>query len=284
MGAGVSPVVRARRLAAELRRLRAQSGRTIEEVAERLECSAAKVSRIENGLVGVRIQDARALLELYGVDGARLGELLELARQARGRGWWLPYADVVAEGYGQVIGLEDEASSIARLETRVVPGLLQTGGYAEALFSAPRDVPPDVVDRRVRLRMERQKILDRADPPRLDAILDEAVLRRRVGGRAVMAGQCARLAELARRPAVSLRVLPLESETHQAVGFSFTVFGFDDPGDPKVVYEEGFDGVILHQSAELVGRYTAAFEQARGCALGEAESLEFLIGLAEGPA
>jgi len=283
MGAGVSPVVRGRRLAAELRRLRAQSGRTIEDVAEHLECSAAKVSRIENGLVGVRIQDARALLLLYGVDGERLDELLELARQARGRGWWLPYVDVAAEGFGRVVGLEDEASSIDRLETRLVPGLLQTKLYAEALFSASRDIPPDVTERRVRLRMEGQKILYRGRPPRLNAILDEAVLRRRVGSRAVMAHQCTHLIAMARRPAISLRVLPLESETHQAVGFSFTVFGFEDPGDPKVVYEEAFHGVVLHDSAELVGRYTAALEQARGCALSEAESLDFLACLAERP-
>lgn len=283
MGAGVSPVVRGRRLAAELRRLRMSSGRTIEDVAEHLECSAAKVSRIENGLVGVRIQDARALLQLYGVDGQRLDELLELARQARGRGWWLPYVDVVADGYGQVVGLEDEASSIDRLETRLIPGLLQTKLYAEALFSAPRDIPPDVVERRVRLRMERQKILYRVRPPQLNAILDEAVLRRQVGSPAVMAHQCTHLLALARRPAISLRVLPLDSETHQAVGFSFTVFGFKDPGDPKVVYEEAFHGVMLHDSVELVGRYIAALDQARGCALGEAASLEFLAGLAEQP-
>jgi transcriptional regulator with XRE-family HTH domain len=284
MAGGVSPVVRGRRLAAVLRGLRTESGRTIEEVAARLECSAAKISRIENGLVGVRIQDARELLDLYQVHGERREELLELVRQARGRGWWLPYADVVSEGYDRVLGFEDEATVIQLLETRLIPGLLQTERYATALFAAPHDVSADVQERRIRLRMERQKILEREQPPLLDVLLDEAALRRRIGTAEVMAEQCGHLTGLARRPNVSLRVLPLDGETHQAAGFAFTVFGFADPGDPKVVYEELYKGTVWQESAELVGRYTAAFDQARGCALGEAQSLAFLADLAKRPA
>ena len=179
MTGAVSPVVRARRLAALLRQLRAAAGFTVEEVARHLECSAAKVSRIENGLVGVRIQDARELLELYRVPGPRRDEILALVRQARGRGWWFPYADVMPPGYERVVGFEDEAASIWSIESRLVPGLLQTREYAAELFGSRRDVDPAVVERRLELRMERQKVLHREQPVQLRSVLDEAVLRRR---------------------------------------------------------------------------------------------------------
>jgi transcriptional regulator with XRE-family HTH domain len=270
-------------LAAILRRLRSDSGRTIEDVAAHLECSAAKVSRIENGLVGVRIQDARELLDLYGVHGERREEILELVRQARGRGWWLPYADVMSEGFERVLGFEDEATVMLLLETRLIPGLLQTENYATALFAATPDFSGEAQERRLHLRMERQKLLERAQPPVLDVLLDEAALRRRVGTAQVMAEQCGHLIGLAGRPNISLRVLPLDGETHQAAGFAFTIFGFADPGDPKVVYEELYKSTVWQESAESVGRYTAAFDQARGCALGEAESLAFLADLARRP-
>ena len=185
----ISPVVRSRRLAAALRGLRVASDRTIEEVAMHLECSAAKVSRIENGLVTVRIQDARDLLDLYGIRGADRESLLDLVRQAKGRGWWHPYIDLMADGFDRVIGFEAEAAVIRMLEARLVPGLLQTRDYATALMSSRRDVPTATVERLVRLRMERQTVLRRDDPPRFHLILDEAALRRRVGTSALMRQQ-----------------------------------------------------------------------------------------------
>jgi transcriptional regulator with XRE-family HTH domain len=276
----VSPVVRGRRLAATLRRLRADSGRTVEDVALHLECSAAKVSRMENGLVGIRIQDARDLMDLYEVTGAKREQILALVRQARGRGWWVPFADVMPEGFDRMIGLEDEAAGVWMLQADLVPGLLQTERYARALMSSPADVPLDVVERRVQLRMERQRLLERQDPPALRILLDEAVLLRQVGGAEVMAEQYRRLVADARRPAVSLRVLPFSSATHQATGLSYIIFDFADPADPKVVYEELFSGSVLRESVELVGRYIAGFEHARGCALSEEKSLEELEHLA----
>lgn len=279
MAGAVSPVVRGRRLAAVLRRLRAESGRTVEEVAVHLECSAAKISRIENGLVGVRIQDARELLDLYGVAGGRRGEILELVRQARARGWWFPYADVMTEGFDQVLGYEDEAASILQLETRLVPGLLQTEDYAATLLDSRRDVPVDVVERRLELRMARRQVLTRPDPAQQRVLLDEAVLLRRVGSAAVMDAQYRRLIAVGGAANVALRILPLAGETHPAIGFSFTVYGFSDPADPKIVFEEAFERTVLHERVEDTARYITAFEQAWSCAWSEADSLGYLARL-----
>lgn len=282
MAGGVSPVVRGRRLAAILRRLRADSGRTVEEVAVHLECSAAKVSRIENGLVGVRIQDARELLDLYDVTGGRREEILELVRQARGRGWWFPYADVLTEGFDQVLAYEDEAVSVWRLEARLVPGILQTEDYAAALLNARRDTPIDVVERRLELRMLRRQILTRPDPVELRVVLDEAVLLRRVGSAAVMDGQYRQLIAATGAANVALRILPLAGETHPAIGFSFTVFGFSDPADPRIVFEEAFDRTVLHERVEQTARYITGFEQAWSRAWSETESLAYLARLVAG--
>jgi transcriptional regulator with XRE-family HTH domain len=281
MSDGLSPVIRGRRLASALRRLRLASGRTVEEVALHLECSAAKISRIENNLVTVRIQDARDLLDLYGVQDDERERLLSLVRDARKRAWWFPYADLLAEGFDKFIVFEEEAADIWMLEARLVPGLFQTEQYAAALMGSRRDVRPETVERLVRLRIDRQKVLTRRDPPAMHVLLDEAALRRRVGPSDVMAGQYKRLVSEAGAQNISLRILPLDAEPHQAPGFSFTVFGFADPADPRIVFEEVLEGTVFHESAEKAGRFMAAFEQARGCAWDEAASVRFLTQLAE---
>jgi transcriptional regulator with XRE-family HTH domain len=278
----VSPVVRGRRLAAALRGLRLASGRTIEEVAVHLECSAAKISRIENGLVNVRIQDARELLDLYGVQSADREDLLDLVRQAKGRGWWHPYADLMADGFDRVIGFEAEATTIRMLDARLIPGLLQTRQYATALMSSRRDVSAATIERLVRLRMERQSVLHRADAPWFHLLLDEAALRRRIGPPSVMRHQYSRLIDEAGTAALTLQVLPLTAEPHQAPGYSFTIFGFGDPADPEVVFEERLEGTSFEESVETVGRYRVAFEHAASCALDPAASLDFLAEIAEG--
>lgn len=281
MAERVSPLVRSRRLAAALRHLRTASGRTVEEVAVYLECSAAKVSRMENGLVTVRIQDARDLLDFYGVAAAEREHILELVRQARGRAWWHPYTDLMAEGFDRYLGFEEEAVAIWTMEARIVPGLLQTEAYITALSSSRRDTSAEALDRLVRLRLLRQQILSRPDAPRLHLLLDEAALRRRIGSPALMAEQHRHLIDAVRTKNVRLRVIPLDAQVHQAPGYSFTVFGFADPADPKVVFEELLEGTVFFETAEKAGRYTAAFEQAQAAALTEAASLRFLAELAE---
>jgi transcriptional regulator with XRE-family HTH domain len=277
----VSPLVRGRRLAAALRRLRLESGLTIEDVAVHLECSAAKISRIENGLVTVRIQDARDLVDLYGVRSPDREGLLDLVRQARGRAWWHPYADLTADGFDRVIGYEAEAARIRMLEARLVPGLLQTEEYATALMSSRRDVPPETVERLVRLRMERQSVLRRADPPAFHLLIDEAALLRRTAPSAVMRRQYRRLLDEAGSAALTLQVVPLAAGSHQAPGYSFTIFGFGDPADPEVVFEELLEGSSFHESVETVGRYRFAFDHAASCALDRSASMDFLARIAE---
>ncbi|HEV2634571.1 MAG TPA: helix-turn-helix transcriptional regulator [Actinocrinis sp.] len=281
MAGGISPLVRGRRLAAILRQLRTASGKTAEEVALHLECSAAKVSRIENGLVGVRIQDARELLDLYGVQGEQRDEILDLVRQARAREWWHPYADIIGTEFARALGFEDEASTIWMLESRFIPGLLQTEDYVTAMLSTRRDQPIEVIERGTRLRMTRQQILSRPEPVTFNVLLDQAALLRRIGPAEMMAGQYRRLVQDAQAPNIRIRVLPLDTAGHQAPGGSFTILAFPDPADPKVVLEYTLENALLYETAEYAGRYTAAYEQAQTCAWDESRSLKYLRQLAE---
>lgn len=271
--------MRRRRLAAELQRLRTASHRTLEEVASYLECSQAKISRIENGQVTVRIQDARDLLDLYGVDGERREALLHMVRQARGKGWWSPYTDLLDEGAQTLLSLEDEASAILIYETNLVTALLQTRSYAWELLSAWNDIRLDLVQRRVELKMARQHVLGRPDAPRLHVVLDESSLRRTVGTPEVMCEQYLRLAAVADQPSVTLRVLPFDAGSHQAMGFPFQIFEFAGD-DPHIVFVELLSGSQCFESAEEVGRYRAAFTQVSDRALDTAESRRFIDYLA----
>jgi transcriptional regulator with XRE-family HTH domain len=272
--------MRRRRLAAELHRLRAASHLTLEEVADHLECSPAKISRIENGQVAVRIQDARELLDLYEVDEQQREPLLQMVRQARGKGWWSDYGDVLDESGQTLLSLEDEASSILVYETNFVTPLLQTRRYAWELISSRTDARLDLVQRIVDLRMARQGILDRANAPRLTVVLDEAALRRTVSTRDVMWEQCERLIEAAEQPCVSLRVLPFGAGAYQAMGFPFQIFEFVDD-DPQLVYVELLSRGQVLESAEEVGRYRAAFNQVHERALSPEGSRNFLGELAK---
>ncbi|MEY9906013.1 transcriptional regulator with XRE-family HTH domain [Catenulispora sp. MAP12-49] len=281
MAGGRSPVMRRRRLAAELQRLRLASGRTLEEVAAYLECSPAKVSRIENGQVAVRIQDARELLELYRVDGDRREDLLQMVRQARGRGWWSDHADVLEPGAETLLSLEDEAAGVFIYETNLVTALLQTPRYAFELFSSWTDVPLDRIRRQVEVTEERQRVLERANAPELSVVLDESCLHRVLGGAEVMREQYQRLVSVAGRPGVDLRILPFAAGPHQAMGFGFHIFQFTGD-DPAIVHIERLYAADFLEGAEEVGRYQAAFHQARERALSPERSLALLEGLAAG--
>lgn len=270
--------MRRRRLAAELHRLRAASRLTLEEVADHLECSPAKVSRIENGQVAVRIQDARELLELYDVDDEQREPLLQMVRQARGKGWWSDYADLLDEGGQTLLSLEDEASAILVYETNLITALLQTRRYAWELISSRTDSRLDLVRRTVDLRMARQQILDRPNAPRLSVVLDEASLRRAVSSRDVMCEQYELLADTANRPNISLRVLLFGAGAHQAMGFPFQIFEFAGD-DPHLVSVELLSRREVLESAEEVGRYRAAYNQVYERALPPEESRNFLVNM-----
>lgn len=277
MGDDSSPAVGRRRLAYELRRLRLARGHTIQEVADHLECSPGKVSRIETGVVGAQVRDVRDVLDLYGVVGDERERLMGLVRTARRRGWWHDYARVLPADSVRFLGLEDGASTIDIHSCGLVPGLLQTRDYAAAVVGAATTDSPEVVERRLQLRLRRQALLDRDTPPVLDVVLHEAALVAQVGGPDVLAAQLVRLAEVARRPRVTIRVLPLTAGAHLAAGVSFTVFGFGESGDPPTAHIEQLTGNSYPQGEDEVAVYTAAFADARSAALGPDDSRE-LIG------
>jgi transcriptional regulator with XRE-family HTH domain len=280
-----SATVRNRRLAAELRRLRESGDFTGDDVAERLGWSASKVSRLENARQAPRFADVRRLLDLYGVEGAYREQLLQLARDAVRRGWWEAFSDALPEPYASYIGLEIEAEELWQWETQVVPGLLQTEAYAQAVEQRSHStevIPPSRVDARVEARLERQSVLTREAPLRLSVVLDEALLLRRYGGAAVMAEQMRHLQELADLPNLTLQVLPLDGPHPIATG-SFTLLQFPLVGGIKfhdVVYIEHLNGCSYLEEETETYRHRLSFERLRAEALGPAESLERISRIA----
>ena len=228
-----------RRLAAELRRLRGISSKTLEEVADHLECSPAKISRIENYHVAVRIQDARELLDLYDVAGDDREALLQMVRAARRKGWWSPFGDILDEGTENLLSLEEDAAAIRIYDNSVVSPLLQTADYTRVFLRSWTDHGADV-ERRTELFQKRQHILGTDDAPQLSVVLDEAALRRPVGGPGVMRDQLHKIVAECDRPFMEVRVIPFAKGPYQAMGFPFQIFEFT--GDPRVVYVEMFEG------------------------------------------
>ena len=261
-----TPTGRRRRLGAELRRLREEAGLTIDRVAEALECSPSKVSRIETGQVSATPRDVRDMLELYRVDDARREAMVRIAREARQRGWWQKFVDV-PDGVPAYVGLETAATSIDIYMSLIVPALLQTADYAKAVIGAVRpDLPPAELDRRVELRLRRQGLLDQERPPALRVLLDDTVVWRPVGGPEVMATQRRRLLEDAQRPSVTLQILPLEAGAHAGMDGPFTIFGFPAPERDVVALDSAADALYL-ESPEDLRRYRRVFERLLPAAL-----------------
>jgi transcriptional regulator with XRE-family HTH domain len=261
-----TPTGRRRRLGAELRRLREEAGLTIDRVAEALECSPSKVSRIETGQVSATPRDVRDMLALYRVDDAQREAMVRVAREARQRGWWQTFVDV-PDGVPAYVGLETAATSIDIYMSLIVPALLQTADYARAVIGAVRpDLPPAEIDRRVELRLRRQALLDQERPPALRVLLDDTVVRRPVGGPEVMATQRRRLLEDAERPSVTLQVLPLKAGAHAGMDGPFTIFGFPAPERDVVALDSAADALYL-ESPEDLRRYRRVFERLLPAAL-----------------
>ncbi len=275
MSRGPSPTVRRRRLAARLRELRENANLTIDEVGDRLECSASKISRIETGHVGVTPRDVRDMLEVYGVDDDERDALVQLAREARKKGWWHAYNEVFT---GAFVGLESDASFLHTHQALLVPGLLQTEAYTRAVIRAIRpDIGEADVDLRVRGRLSRQKLLtDEPNPPEYWAVLDQAVVERMVGGPEIMREQLKRLVELASLPHVTLQVVPFSAGAHAGMDGPFLILGFPEQADPDVVYVEySTSGVYLEQP-EDVHRYTLIFDHLRAAALKPDDTVELV--------
>ncbi|MEV5746990.1 helix-turn-helix transcriptional regulator [Actinoallomurus sp. NPDC052308] len=277
---GLSPTVRRRRVAAEMRELRRTSGMSAADVAAALGWSESKVLYIESGK-GVRPnpRDIEDLCEkVYKVTDERRDYYVKLARDGRLKGWWQSYDKMLSRPYTTYIGLEAEVSVIASFEAMVIPGLLQTPDYARALFAGSVPSLKDVeIDDLITVRMQRQQILRASDPAHLHSVVDEGAIRRIVGGPDVMRAQLKRLLELAERPNITLQVMPFDAATHPALAGSFTVLQFADAADAPAVYIETMSGELFIE--EGVEQYTAAFDRLRETALSPKDTIAVIAAV-----
>jgi transcriptional regulator with XRE-family HTH domain len=233
-----SPTVRRRRLAAELREIRESKGKSGDAVAHALKWSPSKISRYERARTGLQPKEVQRLLDYYEITGSRRELLLALAEDATQKGWWEEYGDNLSEDYQEFIGLEHEAASIAIFHVDVVAGLLQTEAYARHIistYSRVEPVPPGMIGRLVRVRMRRQQVLDR-EGLRLSVVLDESVLKRRVGDDSVMYEQLQQLVRASDRANLTLRILPLSAQ-HVVFSESFVIFGFGTDGSDAILQD-----------------------------------------------
>jgi transcriptional regulator with XRE-family HTH domain len=272
----VSPTMRRRRLAAELRRLRHEAGLSIEDVTAGLGWQASKLSRIENRQVGISTADLRKLLDVYNLeDQASREQLTDMARRATERGWWQSFSsDVVPAALANLIGLETEARTIRSYEPELVPGLLQTEAYARAVMRAWQPgLTAAEIDRRVEIRLARQDVLRQLGAaPRASCIINEAVLRRPAGGNEVMHEQVEVLAK-ERDPAnVTVQVLPFNSGAHPAMTGPFQILAFHDPGDLGVVHLESAMTAITLERPEELRRYDEIWGSLQARALSPEDS------------
>ncbi|MEU8305960.1 helix-turn-helix transcriptional regulator [Actinomadura sp. NPDC048955] len=277
--------VRMRRLGTELRKLRESAGYTIEQVAEHLECSPSRVSRIETGKAQPPKQrELRDLLELFGTSDARIQDaLLQLAREAAQPGWYSEFQDVFPPHFGSYIGLESEATELRHFDNQLVHGLLQTPEYAsEVLRTTLPGEAPKTIDRLLELRLARQQLLDRTFPRfSLWVIFDENVLRRQIGDPQVMREQIHRLLEAIKTPNITLQVLPFAKGAHVGLDGPFSLLGFPEPTDPDVVYVESQAGNAYLEQPHQVNRMNTKFNLLVASALDPRETASFLRSVKE---
>lgn len=254
---GQSPTALRLVLGAQLRRLRTEAGVSTGEAAERIRGSQAKISRMERGESPCKERDAVDLLALYGVsDPGKATEFVQLVAKAGEKGWWRQYGDVLPDWFETLIGLEAAAATIRTYEVHFVPGLLQSADYARAVVSSGHSLESaERTERRVRLRMERQKLLHRPDAPRLWALIDESVLRRPVGGRQVMAEQIRHLLAMTELPNVTLQVAPFEITAEASPGNSITYLRFAMAGLSDFVYVEHLTNATTVDKTESIDEY-----------------------------
>jgi transcriptional regulator with XRE-family HTH domain len=277
----VSPTVRRRRLAAELRRLRDRAHLTGDEVASRLGWSPSKISRYELAQGGLKPAEVRRLLEIYGVDADRRDELLALAREATNKGWWEEYADAVPDEYVSLIGMEAEATAEWSWHLDMIPGLLQRESYMRAIANqaqALAPAPPSKIDRRLALRLRRQQLLYSDPPLQYSVVIDQSVLMRRVGDNSVMRGQLTHLIDAAALPNVSLRVMRLDDRSPMIVNsFDILTFGAADAATmPDVVWTEHLTTAMYFEGETDTFQYHLLFRTLVDNALDPEPSVELI--------
>jgi transcriptional regulator with XRE-family HTH domain len=283
-----SPTVRRRRLALTLRQLRDSAGLSATDAAKRVDHDASWLSRIETAEVRPHPNDVRALLSLYGVTGDQAEAVIAVARQAKQRGWWQRYSDVLPDWFTTYVGMESEASVIRTYECQMVPGLLQTEDYARAAFrGAPVPMRDDEVERQVALRLERQEILTSDEPPLLRVVIDEGAVHRLVGGPAIMRRQIERLVEDTERTNIQLLLLPYSS----GVGFdgSFVILDFPplpepypDAAEDRMVYVDTLTGALYLERPGETTTYSAAYEQLQALSFDPRKTRDALGRIAAG--
>ena len=284
MTAPASPTVRRRRLAAELREIREHKGKSGDSVAAALRWSPSKISRYERARTGLRPREVERLLDYYQITGPRRELLLGLAEDAAQKGWWEEFAVSLSEDYKQFIGFEHEAASMAIWHVDVVTGLLQTEAYARHIissYSRVEPMPPGMIGRMVSVRLRRQQVLDREDL-KLSVVLDESVLKRRIGDESVMYEQLQRLVQDADRPNLTLQILPLSAQ-HMVFGESFVVFTFQDASDATqdvVITEQLRNSVTLEGERETY-LHRIAFQALSEASLDPAESRALILDTAQ---
>ncbi|WP_276314472.1 helix-turn-helix transcriptional regulator [Streptomyces sp. Z26] len=272
-------------LGTNLRRLREDRELLLEDAAEQLSCHAAKISRIESGRSGIRPLDLKALLDLYGVEGAREREgWLALARDGRRQRWWRVLEDRLPQDFLDLIGLEDEVAECRGWQPGVVPGLLQTVDYATAVIRGGAAGPLTEEQRtRLQVRMERQKVLNRTEPDPLKVwlVLGEAALRQEVGGRTVLRGQLLRLVDVAQLPNVTLQVLPFTAGAYMGGPAPFLMYQFPPPSGLDVVLLENLTSHAYLEAPADTAHYGSVFDHLRAAALSPLDSQALLGSLAE---
>jgi transcriptional regulator with XRE-family HTH domain len=278
--------MRRRRLAAELRKLREQTGLSLTDAAKRLGWPQSRLSRIETRQSGIPTPDLRKLLDLYEVEDEDYRKrLADLARRVNERGWWQKYAGLIGSEYADLIGMEEEARAIHTYEQELIPGLLQTPDYAHAAIRASR--PSDTskeISRRVEIRIERQEVLTRSEPPppRFNVVLSEAVLRRPVGGREVMNQQMEHLMRPRDRSNVTIQVLPFDAGVHPSMVGPFTKLTFPDPDDLGIVNVEYATGSVFLEEPSELRVYDEIWSVLQASALSADDSQAFLKSVSFG--
>jgi transcriptional regulator with XRE-family HTH domain len=259
--------------------LREAAKLTCEEVAEQLECSASKVSRVENGRVSVSPRDVRDLLAIYGVPEDQREGLVQLARESRQKGWWHAFGDTVHPHFATYLGLESAASQIRIYRSARIPTLLQTEDYTRAVHIAGRvGSQPGAADRQFALQTERQRQA-RTNPLRVWAVLDEAALRRQVGGPEIMRQQLEYLCEVSASPNLFLQVIPFSGGAYIAQDLPFVILGFPDPVDPDVVCMTYPTGCLWIEDMAEVDRYNLFFHHMQAAALSFDDSVALMTSV-----
>lgn len=278
-----SPTVGRRRLGIELRKLREQKKLTMERVAEDSGLSEPTLSRVENGKRVLKQVELRGLLDLYGVsDPVQQQRLRDMAKVAAEDAWWDQYNDVLPSGLGGYVGLESEAIALRSYSDHLIHGLLQTADYCRAVIDAgDHRADEETVESRIRLRMQRQDLLRKRRPPLLRAIMDEAAIRRPIGGRSTMAAQLRHLVEAAESPDVSVQIIPFALGAHSGIDGRFTLLEFDDSEVHRHVYVESVAGNTFIQKRQAVAEFRERFDRLQMEALSPQESLTLITKAAE---